>query len=111
MDALSRGGGLLLSLRYEKLLRRHSAQRALGTAMTLLSCASRPPMDPVGASAGGAAPQRSGGSVAATVSSPLPSDFRKTLAKVNSQRFVVMGHAGGRFDGDLYVTPAAKDTA
>jgi hypothetical protein len=62
-------------------------------------------------STGGATPQRSGTRVAAITPSPLPSEFRTTLAKINRQRFAAAGHAGGRFDGDLYVTPSAKETA
>jgi hypothetical protein len=38
-------------------------------------------------------------------------DFRATLAKVGARRFAAGGHAGGRFDADIYVTPSAKDKA
>jgi hypothetical protein len=33
------------------------------------------------------------------------------MAKANLQRFASGGHAGGRFDADVYVTPSAKDEA
>jgi hypothetical protein len=68
-------------------------------------------MGAVGVSTRDAMPQRSGPSVTAVAPSPLPSDFRTTLAKVNPQRFVAAGHAGGRFDADVYVTPSAKAAA
>ena len=75
------------------------------------ACASRAPMSAVGVSNGGALESHAAPSVAARVPSPIPVDFRATLTKVNRQRFNAGGHAGGRFDADVYVTPSAKDAA
>jgi len=81
----------------------------LGSA--LLACASRAPLDAVGVSTGGALASHSGPSVPARIPSPLPVDFRSQLARVSARRFTSGGHAGGRFDADVYVTPSAKDEA
>jgi hypothetical protein len=53
-------------------------------------------------------PQRSSPTLDAAIASPLPPDFRSKLVKVNRQRFTAAGHATGRFDADLYVTPLAN---
>jgi hypothetical protein len=65
----------------------------------------------VGVSTGGAVSSDAGPSTAARIPSPLPVDFRASLTKVNRLRFQSGGHAGGRFDADVYVTPSAKDAA
>jgi hypothetical protein len=100
VDAVLRGRGLLL--------------RSSPAFAVLLAgaCASRPPMGPVGVSTGGALSNSAGaGAAEAKPPSPLPVDFRATLTKRNSLRFQSGGHAGGRFDADVYVTPSAKDVA
>jgi hypothetical protein len=68
-------------------------------------------MEPVGVSTGGAPSRGSSPMPARAVPSPLPTDYKGTLARVDAQRFVAEGHAGGRFDADVYVTPSAKDAA
>jgi hypothetical protein len=68
-------------------------------------------MAPVGVSTAGALGSDSTAHVAAATPSPLPVDYRATLAKVGARRIVALGHAGGRFDADVYVTPSAKDAA
>jgi hypothetical protein len=65
-------------------------------------------MGAVGVSTGGALESHAGRSAAAGAPSPLPVDFRATLTKLNGARFHSGGHAGGRFDADVYVTPSAK---
>lgn len=34
--------------------------------------------------------------------SPVPSDFRTSMTRENAARFVSQGHAGGRWDADVY---------
>ncbi len=68
-------------------------------------------MGPVGTSTAGAQTYDSPAHVTPATPSPLPVDFRAALAKVDARRFVALGHAGGRFDADVYVTPSAKDAA
>jgi hypothetical protein len=43
---------------------------------------------------------------AAPVASPVPSDFRTAMTKVNGARFLSRGHAGGRWDVDVYADDA-----
>jgi len=38
---------------------------------------------------------------------PIPSDFRSALAHVNTARFVSKGHAGGRWEADVYASAGA----
>jgi hypothetical protein len=66
-------------------------------------------MGPVGVSTGGASQTSGAPEARAAVPSPLPNDFKATLARVNARPFVSGGHAGGRFDADVYVSPGAKD--
>jgi hypothetical protein len=69
-------------------------------------------MGPVGISTGAGTVQSSSTPlVQAAPPSPVPAEYRANLAKVNAKRFVTQGHAGGRFDADVYVTPSAKDAA
>ncbi len=71
------------------------------------ACAPRSDLRGIGVStggAGGATGPESDGGVATTAShaSPIPADFR-TWARVNaSARFVSLGHAGGRWEADVY---------
>jgi hypothetical protein len=68
-------------------------------------------MTPVGVSTARFAshPARTGAT--SEVASPIPPNFRTTLTKVNDARFVAQGHAGGRFEANVYVTPTAKEAA
>ena len=50
-----------------------------------------------------------GGSAAAPPLSPLPLDFRTSMTKVNPSRFLSRGHAGGRWDVDVYADPAGAE--
>jgi hypothetical protein len=40
---------------------------------------------------------------------PIPSDFRTSMTKVNAARFLSKGHAGGRWDVDVYADSAGAD--
>lgn len=67
-------------------------------------------MGPVGISTGGAESTSSAGApIARAAPSPIPLDSRTTLARVGPGHFIAQGHAGGRFDAEVYVTPSAKD--
>jgi hypothetical protein len=68
-------------------------------------------MPAVGISRGGGTAREGGAHAAPEAVFPVPLDFRTTLARVNRDRFVAQGHAGGRFDANVYVTPTAKDAA
>ena len=76
--------------------------------LSLVACQTRVPMSGVGVSTGGALESNAGPSNPAKVPSPLPVDFRASLTKLNGARFVSAGHAGGRFDANVYVTPSSK---
>jgi hypothetical protein len=39
--------------------------------------------------------------------SPIPSDFRSALSHVNGARFVSKGHAGGRWEAEVYASAGA----
>jgi hypothetical protein len=41
--------------------------------------------------------------------SPIPTDFRTKLVKLDQAPFLSNGHAGGRYDADVYVNGEAKD--
>ncbi len=62
------------------------------------------------------APQNAG-PVAADAGPPvkgpsgIPSDFRTSLSKINRARFVSKGHAGGRYEVDVYANDAGKSAA
>ncbi len=84
---------------------------AWSAALVVAACQPRPPMPLVGVSRGAATPSDRGTRAAREVASPLPPDFQTTLAKVNRDRFAAQGHAGGRFDANVYVTPSAKEAA
>jgi len=43
--------------------------------------------------------------------SGIPSDWRTTLTKINHARFVSKGHAGGRYEVDVYANEAGKSAA
>jgi len=43
--------------------------------------------------------------------SGIPSDFRTNLTKINRARFVSSGHAGGRYEVDVYANAAGKSAA
>jgi hypothetical protein len=77
----------------------------------LAACAPRAKMGPVGVSTGGALESDSPARVTQAPPSPLPPNYRATFTRVDAQRFVALGHAGGRFDADVYVTPTAKEAA
>ena len=68
-------------------------------------------MGPVGVSNGNAVESDAPARIAHAPPSPLPPDYRASLTKVGSRRLAAQGHAGGRFDADVYVTPSAKDAA
>jgi len=69
-------------------------------------------MGPVGISTGGNTPlDGSPARVAQAPPSPLPPNYRATYAKVGTRRLAAQGHAGGRFDAEVYVTPSARDAA
>jgi hypothetical protein len=84
---------------------------AMGAALSVGACQPREPMGPVGTSTPGPTPRHGGPGTASEVASPVPQNFRTDLAKVNRDRFIAKGHAGGRFEANVYVTPAAKDAA
>jgi len=68
---------------------------------------------PVGvstASAGGGAPAVHDAGAPHGPSS-IPPDFRTSLTKINHARFVSNGHAGGRYDVDVYANAAGKSAA
>ena len=68
-------------------------------------------MGPVGVSNGNAVGGDSPARIANAPPSPLPPDYRASLAKVGSRLLAAQGHAGGRFDAEVYVTPSAKAAA
>ena len=80
-------------------------------AALLVGACQREPMAPVGISRSGAVLREGAVDASTEVASPLPPDFRTTLTKVNRERLLAQGHAGGRFDADIYVTASAKDAA
>ncbi len=41
--------------------------------------------------------------------SPVPSDFRTSMVRVSGARFLSKGHAGGRWDADVYANRAGAD--
>jgi hypothetical protein len=84
---------------------------AIGAALSVGACHPREPMRPVGTSTPVPTPRHGGPDTAFAVASPVPQDFRTDLAKVNRDRFISNGHAGGRFEANVYVTPTAKDAA
>ena len=67
-------------------------------------------MGAIGVATDHASPERSPATLSRGGTSPLPVDFRSTLAKVEPERFVPGGHAGERFDASVYVTPSAKES-
>ncbi len=100
MDALSRRGRLLL----------RPWTAPLPVLLALWGC--RPPASgtPVGTSTTSPVAETTnrgdGGRSPANV---IPGDFRSTFAKVNRARFVSNGHAGGRWDVDVYVSDAGAE--
>jgi hypothetical protein len=88
------------------------ARAALGAAVLIASggCAPRSDLHGIGASTGGAGgapgPESDGGILAtAAHANPVPADFR-TWSRVNEgSRFVSLGHAGGRWEADVYADP------
>jgi hypothetical protein len=42
--------------------------------------------------------------------SPIPSDFRTSMSRANATRFLSKGHAGGRWEADVYGTSSAQAT-
>ena len=57
-----------------------------------------------------AVPTSDGGAPRGAASSPIPSDFRTAMTHVNGARFLSRGHAGGRWDADVYADQAAATT-
>jgi hypothetical protein len=41
--------------------------------------------------------------------SPIPSDFRTSMSRASGARFLSKGHAGGRWDADVYANRAGVD--
>ena len=59
---------------------------------------------------GGANAANDAGS-AARRATGLPTNFRASYTKVNRARFVSQGHNAGRYEVDVYASPAASDAA
>ncbi len=66
-------------------------------------------MAPVGVSTGGAVTTRGGATAASAPppGSPIPADFRTALAPATPGPFAALGHAGGRFDAEVFVMSSA----
>ncbi len=58
---------------------------------------------------GGATVSADGGVVSGPPLSPLPSDFRTSMTHVTAARFLSKGHAGGRWDAEVYADPAGAE--
>ncbi|WP_394843976.1 cytochrome P460 family protein [Pendulispora brunnea] len=68
---------------------------------------------PVGVSTGSTGPAQPAVRDAGAPRGPsgIPSDFRTNLTKINRARFVSNGHAGGRYEVDVYANAAGKAAA
>jgi hypothetical protein len=77
----------------------------------LAACTPREAMGPVGISTGGTTEHDSPARFTHAPPSPLPPEYRATFSKVGSRHLAAQGHAGGRFDAEVYVTPSAKEAA
>ena len=93
---------------------RRAATAALCSALSG-ACAAGANLGSVGMSHGGGVTGESssgdaGGASNAPVASPIPSDFRTAMTRASSARFVSKGHAGGRWEADVYASTGALQT-
>ncbi len=106
MDALARGRNVLLSR-----AARATASVAAGAAALAATACSPAPGPAVGVSHG-PAPVRPAASTdggAPRGPSPIPKDLAATFTKLPPERFVSQGHAGARFEMDVWANAAAKE--
>jgi len=78
-------------------------------------CTAKPNLAAIGTSSGGGPASATsiadaGAAMGTPVVSPIPSDFRTSMSRANATRFVSKGHAGGRWEADVYGTPSAPST-
>ena len=78
-------------------------------------CTAKPNLTAIGVSNGsGSANASSIGDAGATVGmggpNPIPSDFRTAMTRVDASRFLSKGHAGGRWEADVYASANGGDT-
>jgi hypothetical protein len=95
--------------------RRGLHQTAATLFVALCGCTAKPNLAAIGTSNGGAPATATsladgGAAVSVPLVSPIPNDFRTSMARVNATRFVSKGHAGGRWEADVYGTPGALAT-
>jgi hypothetical protein len=85
-------------------------RRLLLIALVVAGCGGARTHEAVGASRSapaGSTPS-AGGVALPRAPSPLPDDYRKTFVKENRARFVSRGHAGGRYEADVFVSPDSQ---
>jgi hypothetical protein len=87
---------------------------ACGVATACVACGASQSGPAIGASTGPTASGPSAsvdGGVASTgpLPNPLPSDFRSSMTRVSAGHFLSKGHAGGRWDAEVYADPAVAD--
>ena len=78
-------------------------------------CTAKSNLAAIGTSNGGGpattAPIVDGGAATGTaIANPIPSDFRTSMTRANATRFVSKGHAGGRWEADVYGASSALQT-
>jgi hypothetical protein len=79
------------------------------------ACTAKPNLAAIGTSNGGGAVNAAATAEAGPVGtiggpSPIPSDFRESMTRANASRFVSKGHAGGRWEADVYGSSSALQT-
>jgi hypothetical protein len=94
----------------DAILRRRALLLIAATAALAASCGGPSPA-PVGVSdrtarSGGTAPEADAG--VASGAHALPAGYRSTFTKLNRERVVSQGHAGGRWEIDVYANDLAK---
>jgi hypothetical protein len=85
----------------------------VAAALAGVGCAAGGRGGAIGASSsptgGGAGPSIDAGIEGGVGVSPIPSDFRTSLTRVSAARFSSQGHAGGRWDVDVYANRAGAE--
>jgi hypothetical protein len=86
---------------------------ALVVALAGVGCAASGRGGAIGASSapagGGPTPGGDAGTEGGVGVNPIPSDFRTSLTRVGAARFSSQGHAGGRWDVDVYANRAGAE--
>ena len=112
MDAIAPGGGVLLKGARPALAFGAVAAGVGCAAAAWVGCATHGPGGAIGASSGAGAAFVAGldaGLLPDGGPAAIPAGFRQSLTKVNATRFVSRGHAGGRWDVDVYADDAGVD--